>query len=167
MITLRFTGGLGAVGQLIQLATWSWCSHVDIELHPQWLLGALPGDGVVMRAPEETARVERYSIGGLSAADERAVLRFAEAQLGKPYDWPGVLGWGLRQRNWQQDDSWFCSELVAWAFLQAGHPLLRAEDAWRITPRDLLLSPYLIPLEATADGGRGASTPRAAGRTPA
>ena len=77
--------------------------------------------------------------------DAAAALALAMEQHGKPYDWAGVLGWGLR-RQWQAPDSWFCFELVAASFDAAGAPLLRGSDAWRITPRDLLLSPYLVPL---------------------
>lgn len=69
--------------------------------------------------------------------DEAAVAQWMRTQLGKPYDWWGVLGIGLRRR-WQADDHWFCSELVAWAFDRAGYPLVRVQS-WRITPRDLYL----------------------------
>lgn len=69
--------------------------------------------------------------------DPYKVITAARSQIGKPYDWLGVLGIGLH-RNWQADDSWFCSELVAWAFEAAGSPLFRAPH-WRITPQDLFL----------------------------
>lgn len=59
----------------------------------------------------------------------------ARSQIGKPYDWPGVLGIGFR-RNWQESDAWFCSELVAWAFGVSGSPLFRTEH-WRITPQTI------------------------------
>lgn len=42
------------------------------------------------------------------------------------------------RRRWQDNDAWFCSELVAWAFEAGGRSLFR-EHAWRITPRDLYL----------------------------
>ncbi|MEW6647176.1 MAG: hypothetical protein AB1450_08265 [Pseudomonadota bacterium] len=102
------------------------------------LLGAVPG-GVSIRPYDPSAlRIERHLV---DAPD--SVLQRALSQLGKPYDWPGVLGYAAR-RDWQEDDSWFCSELVAWAFQAEGFPLLRAADAWRINPRDLLLSPLLL-----------------------
>ena len=74
--------------------------------------------------------------------DEAAVVAAARSQIGKPYDWQGVAGIGFRRR-WQDEDAWFCSELVAWAFAEAGTPMFR-EHAWRITPRDIY-----IPLLST------------------
>ncbi len=147
MIALRFSGGMGLTGRVVQAATWSWASHVDFELEDGRLLGAVPGRGVCIRDPRDDApsRVERYQV----AVDEgtaNAALTRAKWVIGRPYDWAGVVGWGLH-RQWHDDDAWFCSELVAWSFLMEGAPLLRATDAWRITPRDLLLSPYLVPLD--------------------
>lgn len=69
--------------------------------------------------------------------DAAAVVAAARSQVGKPYDWLGVAGIGFRRR-WQDEDAWFCSELVAWAFAEAGTPLFR-EHAWRITPRDIFI----------------------------
>lgn len=170
MIVLRFSAGRGWRARVVQLATWSWASHVDIELEDGRLLGAVPGRGVCIRPPEPPAsagRVERYR-----AATPQAAVAVAATQLGKPYDWPGVLGYALR-RDWQDHRAWFCSELIAWACVKAGTPLLRADRTWRITPRDLLLSPLLEPLDTTttplapAGGGRGVAAPRTAGRGPA
>lgn len=162
MITLRFSGGLGMAGSVIQITTWSWCSHVDFVLDDGRLLGAVPGRGVCIREQEvDAGRVELYQADVPDFA-----VAYATSQIGQPYDWAGVVGWALR-RQWQETDSWFCSELVAWACQSVGAPLLRAKDAWRITPRDLLMSPLLIPLAAAADGGWGAATPQATGETPA
>ena len=36
-----------------------------------------------------------------------------------------------------QIDSWFCSELIAWAFDQGGTPLFNTDDIHRITPQNL------------------------------
>lgn len=69
--------------------------------------------------------------------DAGAIIAAARSQIGKPYDWQGVAGIGFRRR-WQDDDAWFCSELVAWAFEVGGHPLFRSKP-WRVTPRDLYL----------------------------
>lgn len=148
MITLRFTGGTGVAARAIQGFTWSWASHVDFEIDGQWLFGAVPGRGVSTRpvALEPNAsRVELYGVE-VPAAIEADVYQIADQQRGKPYDWRGVIGFGLHS-DWQQADAWFCSELVAWCFLRAGFPLLRTDDVGRIAPRDLLLSPHLVLLD--------------------
>ena len=69
----------------------------------------------------------------------------AASQIGKPYDYTAILGLGLR-RDWQEEDAWFCSELVAWAFQHAGEPLFRAECLRRVTPQHLwMLAPAPPP----------------------
>lgn len=41
-------------------------------------------------------------------------LAWAMAQVGKPYDFKGALGLSLDpDREWTEDDSWFCHELSA------------------------------------------------------
>lgn len=138
MITLEFSYRGGMAGRLVRATTWSWASHVDFVLPDGRLLGAVPGGGVSRRDWAPAVRAERY------AADcHPLVLDIALDQLGKPYDWLGVLGVGLHH-DWRSTGRWFCSELVAWAFAKAGKPLLIADQIDRITPRDLLLSPVLI-----------------------
>lgn len=52
----------------------------------------------------------------------------------------------LMHRDWQEEDRWFCSELVAWAFTQGGSPLFRREAMHRITPQHLwMLAPEPSP----------------------
>lgn len=65
------------------------------------------------------------------------VLAAARAQIGKPYDWKGVVGFWLR-RNWRDDRAFFCSELIAWALESCGQPAFRRE-AHRISPEMLYL----------------------------
>lgn len=127
---------------LIRKFTWSDYSHVDIVLPDGRLLGAM-SDGVAIREPYPCDRVARYKLDIPMISHDLAKI-FAEDQLGKDYDWPAIFGMIIRN-NWQQPDRWFCSELVAWAFQQAGSPLIN-DQGHRITPRDLLLSPFLIPV---------------------
>ena len=149
MITLQFSATNQIGSRLIRTLCWSWASHIDFVLPDGRLLGALAvqnGGGVQyhkMKPLVEYSRVERFEI---DAPD--SVLDFAKSQVGKPYDWAGVIGWMVRNRNWEEDDKWFCSELAAFSFMKAGFPLLN-EVAYRITPRDLLISPLLKPIPIT------------------
>lgn len=64
---------------------------------------------------------------------------FLLAQEGKPYDMTGILAFVLG-RDWQEEDSWFCSELIAAALSACGwlpNKLVVASN--KITPPDLLL----------------------------
>lgn len=113
---------------------------MDFVLPDGKLLGAVGSGGVCVREDEGFAAVERY------VADAPfEVIDVALSQVGKPYDWRGILGFALR-RDWQETDAWFCSEFVAWCFERAGYPLLRADRSWRVTPRDLRMSLRLQPL---------------------
>lgn len=66
-----------------------------------------------------------------------------QSQLGKKYDWWGILGLSLN-RDWQDNANWWCSEYVAWMFEQAGSPLIRASAVHRVTPEDLWKLPLKV-----------------------
>ncbi len=147
MITLQFSSTNALASRAIRFFTWSWASHVDFVLPNGKLYGALGaerGGGVKihdLQKPKHYTRIERYEI---DAPD--SVIDFALSQEGKPYDWAGVLGFVTRNRHWEEEDKWFCSELAAWSFQKAGVPLLN-ETSFRVTPRDLLISPLLKKIE--------------------
>lgn len=51
-------------------------------------------------------------------------MTWLKAQVGKPYDWRGGLGLGLSPyREWEDDDRWFCFELVAGMLQASGRPV--------------------------------------------
>lgn len=76
----------------------------------------------------------------IPCANPAQVIAIARQQLGKPYDWWGILGFWFR-RDLQRDDAFVCSELIAWCFQEAGYPLFRRQ-AWRISPETLYLPNY-------------------------
>jgi len=66
-----------------------------------------------------------------------AGLIWARAQVGKPYDFKGAFALFLvPNRNWQEDNSWYCYELVAAAIHNSGRKLFN--DLGHITGRELL-----------------------------
>lgn len=140
-IRLFFSTRVSPFSALIRLATWSSWSHVAL----------VDGDSVIesvalhgtrrLSLIDAKANASRWSIVDIPCDDPMAVIFAAGSQLGKPYDYWAVLGLGLR-RNWQDDEAWFCSELIAWAFAQAGHPLFRQDALRRVTPEHLwMLAP--------------------------
>lgn len=97
-------------------------------------------------------RASDYRLVNLPARDPQAIIDAARSQLGRPYDWTAVVGLGLH-RDWQEDDAWFCSELVAWAAAQAGEPWFRESALRRITPQHLwMLSPERGPWWGPVEG---------------
>ena len=74
-----------------------------------------------------------------SASPVDVAIAYARAQIGKPYATTAIIAF-LMQRDWQEPDSWFCSELQAAALVDCGwfaHAL--ATEFNHITPRDLVL----------------------------
>ncbi|MBK3748279.1 C40 family peptidase [Stutzerimonas balearica] len=140
----------------IRLGTWSTWSHVDLvddRGGAPDLIGAVAPSGVVRLPMAERLRLASHAaLVEFSVRDSNAILDAAASQLGRPYDWLGVAGIALRGRDWQEDDCWFCSELVAWSFSAAGEPLFRADLVSRVVPQHLwmLANPAQsanIPLE--------------------
>jgi hypothetical protein len=92
--------------------------------------------------PAGGGRCETFSaILYLTAPGVEAAYAWAKTQVGRKYDWAAIAGFGL-DNDWHDSARLFCSELVAEGFERIGKPLLNPSAAvWRITPRDLLLSP--------------------------
>ncbi|MGA3953167.1 YiiX/YebB-like N1pC/P60 family cysteine hydrolase [Ralstonia nicotianae] len=145
-VQLLFTATDGPLGWAIRACAWSAWSHVAMVDGDQ-VIESMPGHGV-RRVPlaEAIQRADRYELATMPARDPARIIAAAASQIGKPYDYTAVLGIGLH-RNWQQADAWFCSELLAWSFHQAGEPLFRADCVRRVTPQHLWM---LAPLNQQA-----------------
>lgn len=141
MIKLQFTRGKGPVAWAIRWFTWSSYNHVDFVLSDGSLLGAKASGGVRVREPLAGKKVT-YTVDA-----PESVLYAAQSQIGKSYDFMAIVGF-LFRRRWHRPNRWFCSEFVAWAFEQGGYPLLRSEGLYRLTPRDLMMSPILRSKDA-------------------
>jgi uncharacterized protein YycO len=143
------TNPINPLSWLIRAGSWSTWSHVAI-VDGDTVIEAIAINGVV-RTPLATRQKQdpSWAISSLPCLNPQAVINAAATQIGKPYDYTGVLGVGLH-RDWQQDDSWFCSELVAWAFAQGGSALFRSRANRRVTPQDLwMLQPAVGEAIAT------------------
>lgn len=116
-----------------------WCTHVDTVLPDGTLLGAHFKGGVAIRPPHYD-NWSQTKIVKLETTDDivEDYLAFVRAQVGKPYDTTAIEAFAFG-RNWREDDSWFCDELVL-AGLERKflvHPLPLLIN--RYTPSDLML----------------------------
>lgn len=148
-IQLLFSTTRHPFSGLIRAATWSRWSHVALVAGPHVIEAVALGGVRQVSKAYAIQRASAYCLVDLPARNAQAIIDAARSQIGKPYDWTAVAGLGLH-RDWQEDDSWFCSELVAWAADQAGEPWFRPEALRRITPQHLwMLSPErgLCPVE--------------------
>lgn len=143
MITLRWVTSHSAVSDGIRLFEYGfWATHVEAVMPDGKLLGAHI-DGGVQERPSgyDAAQMTRQQFVSFDVAldMEKKFLDFLRAQVGKPYDVTAIAAF-VAGRDWQEPDSWFCSELQAAALVNAGwfvYPL--ATGISQITPRDLLL----------------------------
>ncbi|WP_368566281.1 YiiX/YebB-like N1pC/P60 family cysteine hydrolase [Pseudoxanthomonas sp. UTMC 1351] len=135
-VELFFTKRRSLGSKLIRLGTWSPWSHVGFRVGDR-VIESTAGHGVREVSWRDAVRPEdRRAAMYLRCARPDAVLAAARSQLGKPYDTSAILGF-IGRRDWQEPDSWFCSELVAWAFAQAGYALFRPDSVHRVTPGHL------------------------------
>lgn len=67
--------------------------------------------------------------------NERAAREFAEAQVGKSYDWSAILGVIFQNRKWNSPEDWFCSEYSEAQISKGGFTFFR-DTAHNILPRE-------------------------------
>lgn len=145
-VRLLFSTTGNPFSALIRAATWSRWSHVSIINDDDMVIEAAALHGVRrVSFVDAINRAADAALVELPSPDPAAVIAAAASQIGKPYDYTAIVGLGLH-RDWQEDDAWFCSELVAWSFAQAGEPLFRADVLRRVTPQHLwMLAPAPPP----------------------
>lgn len=132
MKTLYFTGYMGYSfsSKLIRYWTRSPISHVeeclDIETVDGW--GAWAGEKVgplnmKMHNPETP-----YIIFAINVSPEQyeRFIEFKRKEIGKKYDWPGIMGFLYGKDN-NNPSKWFCSEIESSACKYAGINILNWE----------------------------------------
>jgi uncharacterized protein YycO len=102
------------------------CSVIDVTL---------PSKVRITRYKEFCIIYPNHEILDVKIPDEKAAYDFALAQLGKKYDWTGILGIVFQNRSWEKDDKWFCSELVE-AICSAGGKRRFRTNISAILPRE-------------------------------
>lgn len=132
-ILLCTSNKIGA--RLIRLVTWSKYSHAAVIDGDKVIEAVRP---YVREVPlkDVLASHPESIIIDFDCKEEKEILQAIRSQIGKPYDITALFGLFFH-RNWQEEDSWFCSELVAWALSKGGYPLFREEALHRVTPNHL------------------------------
>lgn len=149
MLRIGLHRASGWMSKLIQWQTRSEFSHASLILPDDTVLESIQGKGVIKgrKLHEVKEPVDVFEVVATTGMHARA-LAFAEAQLGKGYDWTMVARFVTRRpADRKESGKWFCSELVFAAFAQGGLPLLRDTEAWEVSPELLSKSPYLVPAQ--------------------
>lgn len=123
----------GLSSAFLRLVMWSKWSHSAI-LHGGYVTDTTLWQGGVKSHTSEDffAQYPAYELRDIEVNEEDALLWLAQ-QHGKGYDWTALLSFVV-QRDWQEPDKWFCSELSEAMISLFGKPRFRA-SAQRITPR--------------------------------
>jgi hypothetical protein len=130
-----FTGLGWLFGRLVCAWTGSpWC-HVGVSLHGIYY-EADPFQGVVGgEVPDEACCIRVWTVHDRSIAE-----RWINRQLGKAYDWPGILGFVIgRSESGRRDRGhWFCSELATVILRKFGVEVCGETPAWEIDPGEMV-----------------------------
>jgi uncharacterized protein YycO len=138
--------GRGLLSAAIRWQTRSRYSHAAILLHDeQTIIEAWPGAGVRAKSFngwDDWDGIDYFSVD--ADFNSYRLENFLHAQLGKRYDYLGVLRFLSRDSDEDQKNKrWFCSELVFAAFAHAGVDLFRDTRAWEVSPGMLSKSQLL------------------------
>lgn len=138
--------GRGLVSKLIRWQTNGKYSHAAIQLPSGKIIEAWHNPAKVrLRGPlQDWSNVEAFDVEGITADQWHDAVEWLQKQIGKKYDFGGVLRFVTRWRK-DQDEKWFCSELVFQALREAGVNLLERVQASQVSPTVLSFSPLLNP----------------------
>lgn len=140
--------GKSLISRMIRWRSWSDYSHAawvcaDGTVLDAWQKGGVRHVANISVGHKPGTPVELFN-ADLSPAQIHRIELFLKAQLGKKYDWHGVLKFISRRRTTHdQQKKWFCSELISAAFRHVGHPLLARIRDEQVSPGLLSFSPLL------------------------
>ena len=143
MIVLRFVSHPGLFNWACSVAQYgAWMTHVDAVM-PDGRYHSAMSDGVKTRPPDyDVGKFTREMFVEVRATPEQEEIFYAfiESQIGKPYDTWAIVAYFWPSRDWQEFDSWYCSEELATGLAECGiFPKELAVKFSRVTVRDLLL----------------------------
>ena len=151
-ILIRFIRGTAWDSRLIEYRTRFWCSHTEAVTSESSNLtcGAMLRGGVKYRDFTDKAykHVSRWEIWHIPCTDTQNGIfwAFLHSQIGKPYDWKAIFAFGLGEHDWNNMNSWFCSEFMIAAGVSAGLWTYTADvHADRLAPSDAYLLFTTIP----------------------
>lgn len=126
---LRFVAHPGIFTIATRIAQYGfWATHVEAELSDGHYISAMFKDGVQIRnrdydkgkfLKEEFINIE------MNSEQETKFNSFLISQINKPYDVWAVASfvfadWFNYCREWEADDSWYCSEFQTTGLVEAG-----------------------------------------------
>lgn len=127
---------------IIKVITFSNYSHVELQIDGT-CYGVNLKKGVFKRSPHEFFAcydtIETFSVKYMTDRKQTIIKEFMDNAIGAKYDWKSMVLLGLTHRKFSEDnDKWFCSEIIYEAFRKAKLPLINFYmKPERVTPGDL------------------------------
>lgn len=135
--------GRGFVSSVLRAQTGSVYGHAALMLPDGSVIEAWPGVGVRRTWLRDWTGVDVFAVRDMTDKQWSAANQFARKQIGKPYDWLGVVRVVSRFRP-QDNGRWSSAALVVTALEVAGVRLLRHVRACEVSPGMLAKSPLLL-----------------------
>lgn len=151
MVKIAQYKGNSLTSRAIKFVTRGRYSHTGIILDNDRIIEAWQGSNSVrvIKSLSEGHKpgtpVHIYSVR-MGSEQERIFRAFIESQIGKKYDFWGILGF-LRRKDLQRGESWFCSELFAAGCEKAGITLLNNLTPSQTSPSMITRSPLTKLIE--------------------
>ena len=141
--------GKGFISSLIRWQTRSrQYSHAAILFDDGALFEAWQGKGVRVTGIISWVNVDAFACHAISPVQISQVRAFLMNQLGKPYDYVGVLRFVSRRKHSSDESKWFCSELVVAALRAADFLLFNVNvQPYQIAPEMICWSSHLVKTE--------------------
>lgn len=150
MIGVALYRGTSLISKLIRWQSRSVYSHaalIDLgtnQVWEAWQYVGVQGPHGAGDFHTPGTQVDVFQIvPALTPAQETLLLHYAKSQVGRRYDYRGVLHFISRRSGGDPRARLFCSEYVHQAFFQAGRPLLARVISDRVAPGHLAWSPLL------------------------
>ena len=105
----------GFFSRVIKFVSRSPYSHVEIQPEGHPCVSSSEQDKGVRWAPWITGNPDKWDIfevKGISEDDEEKIAKWCDSQVGKKYDWRGILqyAWPFVRNKDGDLDKWYCSE---------------------------------------------------------
>ena len=81
-------------------------------------------------------RAKEWAIADYYCENPQLAYAYFLSQKGKKYDFTGLVGYAIKNRDFQEDDAWFCSEIGETSFVKGGSPHFKCKRS-NVSPKDL------------------------------
>lgn len=140
--------GKSLLSSLIRWRTWSEISHVaairaDGQVIEAWSRGGVRHLDSWHKGHTPGTRIDLYEPRSWSMTRHRKYWDWLLGQVGKKYDWLGVLGFLTRRDGAHSRLKWFCSEKIQEGSVAVGDPFLVNVPSHRVYPGQIPTSPVL------------------------